>query len=220
MRRPSSPSSNLIHWQKFAPPLLHCPGPQNQPQNFTEFVRFNRRFRTPPQGPSILSELTTTSPAQPPTTIKKMARPKKEQKAAAAAAVPAPAPPQLLPQVPAPAASQVLPDSSATLVINRAEYARLRDSVSSMPFYSQQRPKETTTTTLRPLSGNRHDQPFTSCNSVAQQSKHPHVPATPRNIFCAGFQSFRSILTSIARTSICPHLPHPISSCPCTHNKP
>ncbi|KAF3023482.1 hypothetical protein G7054_g3503 [Neopestalotiopsis clavispora] len=60
-----------------------------------------------------------------------MARPKKEQKAAAAAAVPAPAPPQLLPQVPAPAASQVLPDSSATLVINRAEYARLRDSVHS-----------------------------------------------------------------------------------------
>ncbi|KAK6201765.1 hypothetical protein LQW54_009424 [Pestalotiopsis sp. IQ-011] len=56
-----------------------------------------------------------------------MARPKKEQKVAAAAPVPAPAPPALLPQVPAPAA---LPDS-ATLVINRAEYARLRDSVHS-----------------------------------------------------------------------------------------
>jgi hypothetical protein len=58
-----------------------------------------------------------------------MARPKKEQKVAAAP-VPAPvAPPALLPQVAAPALPQALPDA-ATLVINRAEYARLRDSVS------------------------------------------------------------------------------------------
>ncbi|KAH6657355.1 hypothetical protein BKA67DRAFT_555059 [Truncatella angustata] len=63
-----------------------------------------------------------------------MARPKKsDQKAApptpVAAAV---APPVLLPQAPAPALPQVLPDNSgATLVINKADYARLRDSVHS-----------------------------------------------------------------------------------------
>lgn len=63
-----------------------------------------------------------------------MARPKKEQKVVAPAPVAAAvAPPALLPQVPAPALAQALPDNNAaTLVINRADYARLRDSVS--PF--------------------------------------------------------------------------------------
>ncbi|KAK9425748.1 putative HMG box domain-containing protein [Seiridium unicorne] len=61
-----------------------------------------------------------------------MARPKKEQKATAPAPVAAPvAPPALLPQAPPPALPQALPDNSATFVINRAEYSRLRDSVHS-----------------------------------------------------------------------------------------
>lgn len=63
-----------------------------------------------------------------------MARPKKEQKVAAAptpTAAPV-APPALLPQAPPPALPQVLPDNAATFVINRAEYARLRDSVSRL----------------------------------------------------------------------------------------
>ncbi|KAH8682244.1 hypothetical protein BX600DRAFT_544649 [Xylariales sp. PMI_506] len=61
-----------------------------------------------------------------------MARPRKDKTAAPAAVAPVPVAPQtLLPQVPA-ALPQVLPDNNtATLVINRADYARLRDSVHS-----------------------------------------------------------------------------------------
>jgi hypothetical protein len=62
-----------------------------------------------------------------------MPRPKKDQKANAPAPAAVPVAPQaLLPQTAqAPALPPVLPDNNvATLVINRADYARLRDSVS------------------------------------------------------------------------------------------